>query len=305
MRRARLMTVLWLVLLASVGASAARADDLEAAKAHYKAGESYYDQASYADALKEFQEAYRLSGRPALLYNVARCMEQLGRFDDAITALEKYLRADPKAKDRVTIEQRIVNLKARRDEQRARAAAPASPATAPTSPTSPASPASPASPPAAVATAEQPAPASDVAAHEPPAPAAQDASPAPGTPPVGVVEAAPRPEPKRSVGRRRVATWVIGGLGLGLLAGAVVSGAIAQSRYSSLENECPGDVCTDPAYRTRVDAGRKAALATDILWPVGAACVIVGTVLYFFEGKPKADKRAALSFDGSGLRVAF
>ena len=47
-------------------------DDVEAAKAHFAAGSAYYDQANYGDAVKEFNEAYRLSKRIDLLYNIAK-----------------------------------------------------------------------------------------------------------------------------------------------------------------------------------------------------------------------------------------
>ena len=91
-------------------------DDMEAAKAHFAAGSAYYDQANYADAVKEFNEAYRLSKRIDLLYNIAVCYERLAQYDSAIQALQKYLTDKPDAPDRVTIQSRIGNLEKRRDE---------------------------------------------------------------------------------------------------------------------------------------------------------------------------------------------
>lgn len=99
--------------------AAVPADDIEAAKAHYAAGSAYYEQANYADAVKEFNEAYRLSKRTDLLYNIAICYERLDDFDDAIATLQKYLVERPDAKDRVTIENRIANLTKLRDQKRA------------------------------------------------------------------------------------------------------------------------------------------------------------------------------------------
>jgi tetratricopeptide (TPR) repeat protein len=92
------------------------ADDVEAAKAHFAAGSAYYDQANYADAVKEFNEAYRLSKRTDLLYNIAVCYERLGDLDGAINALRKYLDDKPEAPDRVTILSRINNLERRKRE---------------------------------------------------------------------------------------------------------------------------------------------------------------------------------------------
>src|SRR5438477_6587823 len=72
-------------------AGAQSADDQEAAKAHFLAGSAYYEQANYADAVKEFNEAHRLSQRADLLYNIALCYERLEQYDKAIGALKQYL----------------------------------------------------------------------------------------------------------------------------------------------------------------------------------------------------------------------
>ena len=100
--------------------------DEDAAKAHFLAGSAYYEQANYADAVKEFNEAHRLSKRPDLLYNISVCYERLGRWDDAIAALKQYLAEKPDAADRAVIESRIHNY-----EQRRAAEAATPPATPP------------------------------------------------------------------------------------------------------------------------------------------------------------------------------
>jgi tetratricopeptide (TPR) repeat protein len=89
-------------------------NDQEAAKAHYLAGSAYYDQADYANAVREFNEAYRLSKRPDLLYNLAISYERQEQFDHAIAALERYLVEKPDAQDRAIIQSRIENLEKRR-----------------------------------------------------------------------------------------------------------------------------------------------------------------------------------------------
>src|SRR3954447_23318990 len=84
--------------------------DEEAAKAHFMAGSAYYEQANYDDAVKEFNEAHRLSQRPDLLYNIALAYERLERWDEAIASLNRYLRDKPDAQDRSLIQTRIENL---------------------------------------------------------------------------------------------------------------------------------------------------------------------------------------------------
>src|SRR3954467_5751305 len=88
-------------------AAAAITEDEERAKAHFLAGQSYYDQASYTDALREFNEAYRISKRAPLLYNIARCFAALEQYGDAVKMLERYLEEEPQTSDRAAVETRI------------------------------------------------------------------------------------------------------------------------------------------------------------------------------------------------------
>src|SRR5258708_20162824 len=90
-----LRTCAAVLLLCAAAATARGEGDEDAARLHFQVGQSYYDEANYNDALKEFREAYRLSKRPALLYNVALCHERLDQFDQAIAALDRYLTHHP------------------------------------------------------------------------------------------------------------------------------------------------------------------------------------------------------------------
>ena len=63
--------------------------------------------------LREFNEAYRISKRPALLYNIARCFEALEKYSDAVNMLQRYLEEEPQTTDRAAVETRIANLKER------------------------------------------------------------------------------------------------------------------------------------------------------------------------------------------------
>src|SRR4051794_7307165 len=90
----------------------------EAARVHFLSGQAYYDQANYDDALREFSEAYRISQKPGLLYNLAVCYERLGHVEAAIAALQSYLDATPDAADRVAVEGRIRNLVRRLKSQK-------------------------------------------------------------------------------------------------------------------------------------------------------------------------------------------
>src|SRR5687768_8855562 len=78
----------------------------------FQKGDTAYAEGRYEEALAAFQEAYDLSGRAQLLFNVSNALERLGRYQDAVDALEKYL-SSGKAKDRDIVQKRLANLKKR------------------------------------------------------------------------------------------------------------------------------------------------------------------------------------------------
>ncbi len=232
------------IVYAVVAPAAARAltEEEERAKAHFLAGQSYYDQASYGDALREFNEAYRLSKKPALLYNIARCHEALEQYGDAIKMLERYLQEEPDTTDRAAVETRIANLKERQSRLQKMPSEPREPVTPP--PVAP-----------------------TVTPTQPPAPSLWH--------------------------RKRLWTWIVGGVGLGALAAALGTGVASQVTYNDLGNKCPGGHCdpaTVPDAQSRIDRGSKLALATDVLWPVGAAAVAAGVALFFLEGRHPVER---------------
>ena len=150
----------WLLLTA--GASAQVSDD-ERARTHFEAGRSYYEQTRYDDAAREFEEAFTLSGRSALLLNLSQAHERGLHFTEAIADIDKYLQLTPDAPDRKTLEERKQHL----EELRTRVAA---------------------APPTA---AGEPAPAA-----EPPAPTPAPAPVAEPTPaPVAATQAEPKKNP--------------------------------------------------------------------------------------------------------------
>lgn len=80
-------------------------------------GDAAYAEGRYEEALAAFSEAYDLSGRPQLLFNISNSLERLGRYQEAVDALDKYL-ASGKAKDRDVVQKRLANLKKRVEEQK-------------------------------------------------------------------------------------------------------------------------------------------------------------------------------------------
>ncbi|MBX3192384.1 MAG: tetratricopeptide repeat protein, partial [Labilithrix sp.] len=121
-RKATFATIMVLGLLAAPPEAAAQPKPDKAAQdAHAKElfakGDAAYAEGRYEEALAAFQEAYTLSGRPQLLFNVSNALERLGRYAEATDALEKYL-ASGKARDRDVVQKRLANLKKRVEEQK-------------------------------------------------------------------------------------------------------------------------------------------------------------------------------------------
>ena len=104
----------FVLLLCSARAATAQEDKTtERARIHLKAAIAYYDEARYEDAAREMEAAYQLKPLPDLQYNLAQCYERLGRYNDAATAYETYLKGNPTAPDRRLVETRIGNLRER------------------------------------------------------------------------------------------------------------------------------------------------------------------------------------------------
>lgn len=85
----------------------------------FKKSQAAYQEGRFQDAASLLEEAYTLDPNPTLLFNLARAREGTGDVAGTIEAYRRYLKADPKAKDRPAIERRIANLKAQLEERRA------------------------------------------------------------------------------------------------------------------------------------------------------------------------------------------
>lgn len=75
--------------------AAPSASDMEQARVHYERGLALFDEAQFESqftaAMAEFEAAYRLSHRPALLFNIAQLHARLGHAVEAVDTFETYL----------------------------------------------------------------------------------------------------------------------------------------------------------------------------------------------------------------------
>ncbi|HEX7478643.1 MAG TPA: hypothetical protein VF331_12605 [Polyangiales bacterium] len=250
----------------------AQSDD-ERARTHFEAGRAYYDEARYDDAAREFDEAYRLSNRPALLLNLSQAFERALHFDLAIAVLQRYLQMLPAAPDRKTVEGRIAHLQ----ELQQRLAA-----------------------------SNAPAPQQPQAAPQPAAAPAQ-LQPAPQPAAAAAPAAATAPEDSHHL---RVPAFILFGTGGAAVIGAVITGLLADSKYSSLSTSCKGTLCKQSA-QSDIDSGKSLALVSTVLTGVGIAAAGTGLVLLLLDGKhdgeqpPAGHVRLSTGPTGLGLGAAL
>jgi tetratricopeptide (TPR) repeat protein len=126
------------------------------------------------------------------------------------------------------------------------------------------------------------------------------APPPPPTAPPPTVAPAPR---------RHVASWIVGGIGAGLLIAALGTGVTAHLTYNDLFMKCGGTVCSasDQTLRDEESFGRALTISTDVLLAVGGATLVAGVILFIVEArkKPASTPHAWLSPSTGGLQVQF
>lgn len=97
-----------LVLLAGVPAAAQDGGgDEDLARGHFHLGRAHFEAGRFADAAREFQQAYDISRRAALLYNVFLSHRDAGNLGAAIGALRQYLAEEQNIENRAALEQRL------------------------------------------------------------------------------------------------------------------------------------------------------------------------------------------------------
>lgn len=96
------------------------------ARTRFEQGREAYKDGRYRDAWAYFHEAYQLSGRPELLFNIGQTADRLGQEADALRAFSMYLERLPNAENRRDVENRVRALRERIDSaQKSQASRPA------------------------------------------------------------------------------------------------------------------------------------------------------------------------------------
>ncbi len=234
----RLCILLVAVTAPTALAAGSKADAKRLAKEHFQRAETYYEAGAYAQAIDEYQVAYKLAPLPGLLFDIAKALRMSGDAAGAVEYYQRYLKEEPSGPGAAEAKTQLAALRLKLD---------APPAPEPVRSDVPV-----ASPPI-----EAP----------PPPPAAPVAAPAPVTPVLTATPTDDRPGvawPALAVGAAGVGAGVIGAILVGT----------SRGDYGRLSASC-GPSC-DPALstgpRTRETVGftlvsvGAAALAGGVLW---------------------------------------
>ena len=247
------------------------AQELSFEEVEYEKGLTFYKAGDYKRAVAAFIKVYRRAPTSNLIYNIARCYEELKRFNKAADSYEAYLKLSPQAPDKAQV---LVTIKTLRSlgqpEQVKGDQTPVAQAkTTPTDKT------------------EQPERSEQASAD-------QDTQG-----PVGGV--APSAE-QGDQGGAQVWAWTSVGLGGALLAGGIWSTIEAGDAYDQRKG-----AKSKLAYNTAQSDMTSAALRADLFLVGGVALVTTGVVMMLLtdEGSDESDQDAQLSLSPNHISVRW
>ncbi len=215
------------------------------ARSLYEAGTAAFSDGRFEDSLARWREAYELSERPELLYNIATALDRLGRPAEAREQYQAYLEAVPDARNTNYVRRRIEVLG--NQTQSAEATEP-----------------------------------DDVEPEEREAP---------------IVE--PEPEPPSRVG-----PFVLFATAGAALVAGVATALVANNRYDSLDERCPGGECPPDAASDRDDL-RRMTRTTDVLFGTAVLSAVAGVVWWVAAGSNESDTQVACGLGHCRVRSRF
>lgn len=106
-----LIALTCLALLVPTSAVRAQGKDTASeAKAQFKAGQEFFKEGSYVDALRAFKKANKLHPHPDIVFMVGQAQRNLKLHAAAINSFKSYLDGKPDAEDREDVERLIEEL---------------------------------------------------------------------------------------------------------------------------------------------------------------------------------------------------
>lgn len=107
---ALLVSLMGIALTTPVSAQASE----EQARARFMEGRSHYDDGEYLEAAEAFREAYELSDRSELLFNIGQAYSRADRLAEAERYYQEYLRLQPNAPNADDVVDRIIEIQQER-----------------------------------------------------------------------------------------------------------------------------------------------------------------------------------------------
>ncbi len=101
-----------LLAAALLPATALAQDPVSEARRAFQQGAEHYEAGRYREAITAFRSAHALRPHPSVLFNIARCHENLAEFPEALALYERML-ADPQLVERVDVQARIDAIRTR------------------------------------------------------------------------------------------------------------------------------------------------------------------------------------------------
>lgn len=224
-------------------------EEVEGARGAHQAAKQFYERAEYARAIQYWRDVFRFDCNAiGTLLNIANAYERLGDRENAIFALETYVKRVPEGTDTTKIVTRIQNLKELQSQAAAAASASASAAAPPPSATTP-----------------------------PPPPSAT-------TPPVMVKPYGVGPGVTVGIG---AAAIVAGGIliPVGKLRVDEVTG-ICKEKAGQPAGSDPVYLCDNQALIDKAESGQSMVIAGKVAMGIGAAAFIGGLVWEFVGNQP-------------------
>jgi len=106
------------ILLVCATPALAQPSGREGAKAHFKSGKALQDAGKYSEAADEYQAAYDLDPRPAMLFNIAQAHRLAGHKKTALDYYQRYLSDEPSGAGAREARQWVVELQRQLDAEK-------------------------------------------------------------------------------------------------------------------------------------------------------------------------------------------
>jgi hypothetical protein len=235
----------------------------EEARVHFRLGTAYYESGRFSEAAREYQQAYELSPRPTLLYNLFLAWRDASELEPAVEALRRYLsEGNPPSSTRIRLEAQLEGMEQRLEEQRAAAVAATTPGATTTSTTETST--------TETSTTEREA---DTAGQETTSTTATSSAVRGGG------DEARVDDDHGGGGVVPLAPIIVMAAGGALAIASIITGAMALGKKGELDDVCDADGACAPGFEDARDSGQSLAIVTDVLLFGGLATVAVGAVL--------------------------